>query len=198
MLVNLPVGCQDLGDPRQSVQRIANGAFAGCFFDIVRMLRLQPGLWRYEVELATEGQIQPTSLDVEELAPPRRLPPVESLGTRKDITVSTRSLLETMYYLSQGIQIPDEHLQQGLVTLTLDHDGQPFDWTEMTGDLLQVFTSKHRPKCAAIAIPYRGYWYYIDDRDLNSQSTFVLLAELFSIEIRGGGGARLPVLTLGI
>ena len=126
-----------------------------------------------------------------------RLPPGTPVG-RKDITISTRSVLETMYYLSHAIHVPEEHLQQGLVTITLDHEGNIFDWNEMTGDLLQIFSSKHKPECAAVAVYYNGYWFYIDDRDLESQSTFTLLAELFSIEIQGGGGAQLPVLTLGV
>ena len=68
----------------------------------------------------------------------------------------------------------------------------------MTGDLLQVHACKHRPQSAAVAVKYKGYRFYFDDRDLNSQSTFQLLLERFSIEIRGGGGQRLPVLTLGV
>ena len=103
--------------------------------EIASILGLQPGLAVYEVKLARQGQIQPALGGVGELG---RLPPVEEYGTRKDITVSTRSLLETMFYLSQGIQVPCEHLQQGLVTVTLDHHGEPFDRTEMTGDLLRV------------------------------------------------------------
>jgi hypothetical protein len=103
-----------------------------------------------------------------------------------------------MYYLSQGIHVPEEHVCQGLVTVTTDELGRPFDWTQMTGDLLQVCTVWRGPPCAAVAVRYRDYWYYIDDRDLNSQSTFVLLVELFSIEVRTGGGARLRVLTLDI
>ncbi len=51
---------------------------------------------------------------------------------------------------------------------------------------------------AAVSIPYKGYWYYIDDRDLNSQSTFTLLVELFGIEVRaGGGGGFLYTLNVG-
>ena len=166
--------------------------------DITGILGLKPGCEIYKVELAKKGQIQPTSSDVERLPPPHDRGPFQPCGTREDLTVSTRSLLETMYFLSQGIRVPVQHIEQGLVTRTLDHNGYPFDWTELTGDLLQVFSSHHKPKCAAVAIPYRGHWYYIDDRDLNSQSTFVLLAELFSIEVRSGGGSRLPVLTLGL
>ena len=76
----------------------------------------------------------------------------------------------------------------GLVTLTRDQDGNPFNWDQMNGDLMRIFSCDHRPKNAAVAVKYKGYWFYIDDRDLNSQSTFTLLVEMFGIEVRGGGG----------
>lgn len=166
--------------------------------ELVAALNLQPGLTSYEIKLAQQGQIQPALEAGQSLTSTVGSPPGMAIGTRTDLTISTRSLLEAMLYLSHAIDVPLEHRRQGLVTTTLDEAGQPFDWTEMTGDLLHVRVAEHRPKCTAVAIPYRGYWYYIDDRDLDSQSTFALLVQLFSIEIRGGGGRQLPVFTLGI
>ena len=58
----------------------------------------------------------------------------------------------------------------------------------MLGDLFTIHSAKKRPSCAAVAVPYRGYWYYIDERDRNSLSTYSLLIELFGIEVRAGGG----------
>jgi len=125
-------------------------------------------------------------------------PPLEPPQGRDDIVVSTRSLLEVMFYLSQGIQVPEPHRAEGLVTSTFDRDGSLFDWSELTGDLLNVQSCEHRPKNAAVAIKFKGHWFYIDDRDLNSQSTFMLLVELFEIEVRaGGGGGFLYTLSVG-
>jgi hypothetical protein len=131
---------------------------------------------------------------------PRSPAPQQLPGPRRtELVVSTRSLLEVMFYLSQGVMVPEEHMAQGLVTLTVDEYGQPFDWTEMTGDLLRICSSVHRPPMAAVAIPFRGYWFYIDDADLNSQSTFALLVELFGIEVQaGGGGAGGLLYTLSV
>ncbi len=171
---------------------------SGEFQEIVRMLQLNPGRTTYEVELSKLGQIQAATEGTTLMCGPELLPPPIAWSGRGKVTLSTRSLLEIMFYLSQGIEVPLEHLQQGMVTITLDDRGQPFDWTEMTGDLLQVHASRHRPECAAVAVPYRGYWYYIDQSDVNSRSTFLFLLQLFSIETKAGGGAGLPVLTLGI
>lgn len=116
---------------------------------------------------------------------------------RTDIVISTRSLLEVMFYLSQGVNVPCEHQNQGLVTLTFDENGTVFDWNQMLGDLFTIKSCQHRPAHAAVAVKHRDYWFYIDERDETSLSTFTLLIELYGIEVRGGGGGGF-LYTLGI
>lgn len=107
---------------------------------------------------------------------------------RDDIVVSTRSLLEVMFYLSQGVDVPLQHQSQGIVTVTVDGAGAPFDWSEMMHDLFTIRACKHCPGHAAVSVKYRGHWFYIDERDKDTLSTFTLLIELFGIEVRAGGG----------
>lgn len=116
---------------------------------------------------------------------------------RDDIVVSTRSLLEVMFFLSQGVNVPLEHQAQGLVNVTVDEAGAAFDWNEMMGDLFVVRACAKCPKHAAVAVKYRDYWFYIDERDQDSLSTYTLLVELFGIEVRAGGGGGF-LYTLGI
>ena len=105
--------------------------------------------------------------------------------------------MEIMYYLSHGIDVPVCHMEQGLVTLTYDEFGHPFDWRQMTHDLLQVHVSDVPPcDAAAVSIHYRGHYFYIADSDQNSKSTFNLLIELFNLKVRAGGGAQIPLLTI--
>ena len=164
----------------------------------------------FEVDSAKEGWIQSTFAEATSFQADvglgcanefEMLPaPLEVENTsllRKDIVVSTRSLLEVMFYLSQGVHVPVEHQEQGLVTLTVDEDGAPFDWSEMMHDLFTICASKKCPKHAAVAVKYRGYWFYIDERDQNSLSTYTLLVELFGIEVQAGGGGGF-LYTLGI
>ena len=143
-------------------------------------MRLDPDTLTYELKPGREGQFK------------------DAFGPKRaNITITTRSILEMMYYLSQGIEIPQDHRERGLVTLTEDRDERTFEWSDMTGDLLQVHVMKKRPNSASVAIPYMGHWYYMRESDLNSKSTFNLL-ELFNIEVRGGAGSNLPVLTLRV
>jgi hypothetical protein len=164
----------------------------------------------FEVDSAKEGWIQSTFAEATSFQADlgitcanefEMLPaPVEVQDgslLRRDIVVSTRSLLEVMFYLSQGVNVPLEHQAQGLVTLTVDEGGTPFDWSEMMHDLFTIHACKKCPKHAAVAVEYRGHWFYIDDRDQNSLSTYTLLVELFGIEVRAGGGGGF-LYTLGI
>ena len=148
--------------------------------EVAQLLRIQPDGTQYTYERARKGQL---------------VNPLET--DRKTLTVSPRSILEMMYFLSQAIEVPVEHMNRGLVTLTME-GGEPFDWAEVSGDILMVRSCKKYPECAEVAVPYRGYWFYIHESDLASKSTFDLLNELFNIEVRGGGGGNIPVLTLGL
>lgn len=92
----------------------------------------------YEVTKSTEGHIQPafehmtqavawyptTQATWNQQDSMQTLPPPQDQQRRwqgrNDVVISTRSLLEVMFYLSQGISIPEEHLEQGLVTITVD------------------------------------------------------------------------------
>ena len=104
---------------------------------------------------------------------------------RKDnqITVRTRSMISLLFYLSQNIDIPAEHSDAGLVTISMNNQGTPFDWSETpAGSVFNIRSSKARPENSVLAIPYRGYWYYIADDDLTSKTTFLLLMQLFNLQ----------------
>ncbi len=115
----------------------------------------------------------------------------------RSLLAAQRSLLGALFYLSHAIAVPAVHVEAGLVTVTRDEHGRPFDWGQVTGDLLHVRSGPGRPHGAAVAVPYRGHWFYIDDADLSSKSTFALLVELFSLQSAPADGDA-PVLTLPI
>ncbi|MFQ5444583.1 MAG: hypothetical protein ACE5EK_08195, partial [Nitrospinales bacterium] len=61
------------------------------------------------------------------------------------IKIETRSILGIMYYLSQGVEAFAKDREMGKVTITLDADRKPFDWTWVTGDLLRIKSSLEKP-----------------------------------------------------
>ncbi|MGB1881610.1 MAG: hypothetical protein ACPHTD_12920, partial [Gammaproteobacteria bacterium] len=54
-----------------------------------------------------------------------------------------------------------------------------------------------RPASAAVAVNYRGHWFYIDDSDIDSKSTFALLGQLFALQ-SDADKTGAPVLTLPV
>jgi hypothetical protein len=124
-------------------------------------------------------------------------PPVFETG-RYELEIEPRSLMGTLHYLSHAIQVPPSHLEAGLVTVTMNDSGEIFDWSLLTGDLLAINCCPRKPKCASVAVKYRGVWFYIDDRDQNSKATFALLMQLFELQAGGGATGTKPVLTLPV
>ncbi len=112
-------------------------------------------------------------------------------------TVRARSISGILYYLSHNVNAPSRHLGE-LVTATRTKDGGTFDWSETpAGRLFKVKTSKEQPEDAYIATRYRGHWFYIQDTDLETKSTFMLLRQLFDLQA-GQKQSTGPTLTLPV
>lgn len=113
------------------------------------------------------------------------------------IPLVPRSLLAAMYYTSQGVEPPEQDLRRGRVTRTLDDGERSFDWRRVTGRLMRIRCARHRPPGTYVAVQYRDRWWYIDDSDLDSKSTFSFISqalELLASDVQASG----PVLTLPI
>ena len=85
----------------------------------------------------------------------------------------------------------------GLLTVTRDENGQPFDWSKFTGKVMSIHSQKDRPANAAVAVRYRDWWFYLADSDQNSKITFNLLNILFQLQATTASG-KSPVLTLSV
>ena len=113
------------------------------------------------------------------------------------LDLETRSLLQVLFFISHGVDVPAEHLASRLAPTTSEPSGQAFDWRQVMQGLFQVRHVKSRkpPTCAQVAIKYQDYWFYIDERDRDSKSTFSLLLEVSRLELNTPSNAA-PLLTL--
>lgn len=114
-----------------------------------------------------------------------------------ELAIYPRSLMGVLFYLSQSVESPPGHEERGWVTVTKNGDGRPFDWKALTDGLLRIRSSEGKPDNAFVAIPYRGFWFYIDDSDLTSKSTFGLLTQIYSLK-SGSSSKGAPLLTLPV
>ena len=109
---------------------------------------------------------------------------------RDEVGMRCRSLLGVLYFLSQSVELPPPDVEAGLVTVTEDGRGTAFDWSKVTGKVMAIHSQKDRPDNAYVAVPYRGWWFYIADDDQRSKATFSLLNILFSLQSATGKGNR--------
>src|SRR5262249_41697232 len=148
--------------------------------EMARVFHLTPGLSRYKLksELTEEAYSTPTT----------------PLGG-DTIYMNMRSVLQIMTFLSKGVCVPEEHMQAGVAPMTPGPDGGPFDWTPVTAGNFFVACQKHKPHDAEVAVPYRGYWFFIPRNDVRSRASLAILAILFSLQESDGKSIG-PRLTL--
>jgi hypothetical protein len=126
-----------------------------------------------------------------------RLSTTVGSGGKDYVAVVPRSLMGSLFYVSQGVEVPPEHEHLDLVTVSVDDKENRFDWKQVTGELMRIKSSERQPRNAYVAIYYRDTWFYIDDSDLTSKSTFSLLMQLFALQA-GEVKSTAPILTLPV
>lgn len=110
----------------------------------------------------------------------------------KELALLTRSILEILIDLASRIDVPSAHVEEKRVNPTM-HDETPRGTS--VPPLISIHSSAQRPEDVFIAIPYRDYWFWIDDRDLQSKGLFSFLMFMFSLTETGGKDGA-PVITV--
>jgi hypothetical protein len=152
--------------------------------EFVRTFRLKPGETRYV--LTTEA-VQP--FDARGGA----------VGDLAVLDLETRSLLQALYFVSHGVEVPPEHAARRIARITVGADGRPFDWGPVTHDVFRVrwASGKAPPANAHVAVFYQDHWFYVDASDLDTKATLSLLMELSRLELQGKSAAPVFSLPLG-
>jgi hypothetical protein len=131
---------------RQLVLEVNPGAESSpVVAELMALLNLVPGLRRYDVLVG----VVPDPLKY-----PRE--PSDKIRT------VPRSTAQVYFYLANGVEVPLEHLNCGLVQPQVDAEGNVVDGRELTRGLFEVHVCQgHKPPASAyVAVKYCGYWYY--------------------------------------
>jgi hypothetical protein len=116
------------------------------------------------------------------------------------LAIRTRSLLHTLSFLSQGIEVPPDDLASGEAAWPWPHASvKPVPM----GDIFKVRQSPKKPENASLAVKFKDAWFYISDSDEVSKRTFLLISEAFRFTLEsnveqgptltfpvGGGGGQ--------
>ncbi|MBX3389067.1 MAG: hypothetical protein KF691_06380 [Phycisphaeraceae bacterium] len=114
----------------------------------------------------------------------------EGAGGSSVIRIQLRSALDVIRMAGRSIEIPEEEQRAGVAA--------PLD-SEIEGEdrLMTIRTSKSYPKNAVVAIPFRGWWYYVDSTDTKSKRAFKILRLLVGLRMQESAtDQRAPVLTI--
>ena len=95
----------------------------------------------------------------------------------KEIAILTRSMLEIIIELASYVEVPEKHISEGR---TYESLLDQMDVSAEFGPLITVDSDKSKPEDDFIAVRYKDYWFWIEDKDLRSKRTFAFLWLLFS------------------
>lgn len=118
-------------------------------------------------------------------------------GDRNVIAIETRSLIGSLFYLSQAVKPPLVHEENTWVTVTQNSDGSAFEWNRLMKGLFQVSADSVASGDAFLSTTYLGHTFSIQQSDLDSKATFALLNQLFALQAGSSSGAG-PLLTLPV
>jgi hypothetical protein len=159
-----------------------------------------PGMSLLVAPAAVEGQAYRTVCESIKVAcDGRPLKIRQAIGVSNDgetLAVATRSIMSALYFLAQGVEVPAADAEDGLATEVAAVSGGPFD-AASGKKLFTVQSSPQEPQNASVKVFYRDSWFYIEDNDLNSKTTFVLLSML--VMLQSGDTTKItPLITLPV
>jgi len=108
------------------------------------------------------------------------------------IAIQTRSGFQIMVELGSEIQVPADHAAE---RRTYPSRPEPAAGPDVLLPLVRIQSGTSAPGEAYAAIKYRGYWYWIDDRDFRSKGIFTFLLVMMTLAEKDEK-APAPVVTI--
>lgn len=96
----------------------------------------------------------------------------------REIAILSRSMLDILNELSAAIEVPVVHAGEQRTYPTRDED--IFEGRSVTS-LMRIRSDKAKPDDVFVAVRYRDWWFWIDDRDFVSKRLFGFIMFLFTL-----------------
>jgi hypothetical protein len=109
----------------------------------------------------------------------------------REIAILTRSMLQVLTDAASFIDVPEADAVEGRVYVPVRSPEQ----LQMFSPLLRVHSGKSAPADSHVAIRYRDYWFWVDDRDAASKTALNFLMLMFSLT-ETAGPSPAPVVTV--
>ncbi len=112
---------------------------------------------------------------------------------KEEIAIRTRSVLGMLTFVSRTVSIPEEPEPSTIHASREGHEPQPVTAPYMTP--MKVRHSRRAPADSAVAVKYRGYWFYVEENDSRSKAALTFLLYATSLA-KGGAKGIAPVITV--
>jgi hypothetical protein len=156
---------------------------------LMELLNVQPDVQR-KIWILEPARV-PTGGDLEDLPD----------KPRTELKLRMRSLYNVLNFVSYAVQVPPEDEKEGRATdLSSFREAlarhQLGDYSKLLAMTIQY--SRRVPESAFQAVRYRGLWFYIDDRDINSKAGFNALYDLWQLSVKSPTTQSQPVATIQV
>jgi hypothetical protein len=111
-------------------------------------------------------------------------------GAENELTVNSRSMLQIMAAFSSYLDVPEAHLKE--------HSAVPAFEKAAPGsrlDVVRIHSGKNKPPHPFAAVPYRDYWFWVDNGDLQTKRALTAVMFFFTLA-ETGDTAKLPLVTI--
>ena len=109
-----------------------------------------------------------------------------------EIAILSRSMYNILKEYSADVQVPEVHIAEKRAAIGAEVLEIPEDLSEF---YIKVYSRVKKPEDYHVAIPYHDYWFWIEDRDIQSKNIFSFILLLFTL---AGSEKQLlsPVITI--
>ena len=108
------------------------------------------------------------------------------------VAIQTRSGLQILAELGANVDVPAEHIAE---LRTYPPIPAPGGNAQSLPPLIRIHADKSQPADAFVAVKYRDYWYWIDDRDFKSKGIFTFLMIIMTLAEKGEN-VQAPIVTI--
>jgi len=111
-------------------------------------------------------------------------------GGTNELTVNSRSMLQIMQAVASYIDAPEAHLKEHSALPALDQSA-----LGTRPDPVRIHSGKVKPTGAYVAVPYRDYWFWVDQSDWKTKRVFTAVMFFFTLS-ESGSNEKLPLITI--
>ena len=112
-------------------------------------------------------------------------------GQDNELAVNSRSMLQIMQAFASRLEVPEAHLKDHSAWPSLD-DAPAAEGSRRAP---RIHSGKEKPAGAFAAVQYRGYWFWVDNDDLQTKRALTVVIFFFTLADTGSP-EKLPLITI--